>query len=322
MVRVAEALREPAWDGEVHCIRWRDGKYDTPGFPEETLDMSDPRVFGFRESGSTTIGLTSLSWMLPVILSADGTNVEEVRYDLAIEPRDRAQAYGVEDPRISRIAEGEYYMTACAVSGDRLGTSLYKSSDALEWEHLGLVLDHQNKDMLLFEGKLPDGRFVALTRPQGDVFLAPTLDTGIRAGPAIHLAASPDALHWRPLAAPLLRPKMGGAIKLGGGTPPILTERGWLMLYHAVHAGAEVGRYRTYWALLDADDPTQVLHESAEPILTANPALTAGMEDQMYLTDVIFTTGIVSQGDGYLVASGECDLACRMTSFEGDGWMS
>ena len=78
----------------------------------------------------------------------------------------------------------------------------------------------------------------------------------------------------------------------------------------------------TYWALLDADDPTQVLHESAEPILTADPALTAGMEDQMYLSDVVFTTGIVSHGDGYLVASGECDLACRMTSFEGDGWMS
>ena len=87
------------------------------------------------------------------------------------------------------------------------------------------MLDHQNKDMLIFEGKLPDGRFVALTRPQGDVFLTPTADTDVRTGPAIHLAASPDTLHWRPLGAPLLRPKMGGAMKLGGGTPPILTEQ-------------------------------------------------------------------------------------------------
>ena len=207
-------------------------------------------------------------------------------------------------------------MTACLVSADRLGTSLYKSSDALNWEHLGLVLDHQNKDMFIFEGKLPDGRFIALMRPQGEIFLTPTAETDVRTGPAIHLAASPDMLHWRPLGPPLLRPKNGGAVKLGGGTPPILTNRGWLMLYHAVHAGAEVGRYSTYWALLDADDPTQVLHESAEPIIESERALTAELQAELYLSDVAFTTGIARTAGGYLVASGECDLACRMTTVD------
>ena len=34
----------------------------------------------------------------------------------------------------------------------------------------------------------------------------------------------------------------------------------------------------------------------------------------MYLpTPVVFTTGLVDAGDDYLVASGEADLACRMT---------
>jgi hypothetical protein len=33
----------------------------------------------------------------------------------------------------------------------------------------------------------------------------------------------------------------------------------------------------------------------------------------MYIRDVVFTTGIVDDGDAYLVASGEADLACRMT---------
>ncbi len=33
----------------------------------------------------------------------------------------------------------------------------------------------------------------------------------------------------------------------------------------------------------------------------------------MYLDNVVFTTGIVNAGDHYIVASGEADLACRVT---------
>ena len=37
------------------------------------------------------------------------------------------------------------------------------------------------------------------------------------------------------------------------------------------------------------------------------------IEDQVYIRDVVFTTGIVDGGDHYIVASGEGDLACRIT---------
>jgi hypothetical protein len=33
----------------------------------------------------------------------------------------------------------------------------------------------------------------------------------------------------------------------------------------------------------------------------------------MYLRDVVFTTGIVEHDDVFIVASGEADLACRIT---------
>jgi predicted GH43/DUF377 family glycosyl hydrolase len=33
----------------------------------------------------------------------------------------------------------------------------------------------------------------------------------------------------------------------------------------------------------------------------------------MYVPDVVFTTGIVDGGDFFIVASGEADLACRVT---------
>ena len=49
------------------------------------------------------------------------------------------------------------------------------------------------------------------------------------------------------------------------------------------------------------------------PLIEANPTLTAPLEASMYVRDVVFTTGIVDAGDHFIVASGEADLACRIT---------
>ena len=103
-------------------------------------------------------------------LSADGQTVVKVHYDLAIQPQADHQCYGIEDARISRV-NGRYYMTTCAVSPERHSTTLYTSDDALHWRYKGIVLDHQNKDMLIFEG-LIGGQFWAQTRPMGDLYFA------------------------------------------------------------------------------------------------------------------------------------------------------
>lgn len=100
---------------------------------------------------------------------------------------------------------------------------------------------------------------------------------------------------------------------MGGGTPPIRTDEGWLSLWHGVEPKEIVGIYRTYWTLLDLDDPARAIRTSDTPLLEANPTLTAPLEHQMYVRDVVFSTGIVDHGEYYIVASGEADLACRIT---------
>jgi predicted GH43/DUF377 family glycosyl hydrolase len=103
-------------------------------------------------------------------------------------------------------------------------------------------------------------------------------------------------------------------MKVGGGAPPILTPQGWLVLYHGVEVKGVVGAYRTFWALLDRDDPARILRlEDSMPLLEARPELSADLDNMRYLRDIVFTTGIVEDGDDYLVASGEDDLACRIT---------
>jgi predicted GH43/DUF377 family glycosyl hydrolase len=74
-----------------------------------------------------------------------------------------------------------------------------------------------------------------------------------------------------------------------------------------------VGIYRTYWSVMDRDEPSKVLRTSHAPLIEANPELTRPLEHQMYIRDVVFTTGIADDGDHYVVASGEADLACRIT---------
>ncbi len=315
MVRVAEALSEPATGGKMHCIRWdAERGFVCDGWPLAEVASDDPRKFRIRAYGFPVYALTSLSWLLPVELNADGSAIGRVHYDKSISPQSPGQEYGIEDARISTIA-GRYYMTTCCVSAGRHSTMLYVSDNGLDWRNLGVVLDHQNKDMLLFEGKIGLA-YGALTRPLGECYFASEPLSPWHAGAAIQMAFSPDLLHWKPADKAFLRARRlsPSNVKIGGGTPPVLTRDGWLILYHGVENRGEVGIYRTFWALLDAADPLHILRlEDGDPLLEANPALTLPIRHQLYLNGVVFTTGIAEHGEDFIIASGEADLACRIT---------
>ncbi|WP_442678065.1 glycosidase [Sphingomonas sp. ASY06-1R] len=313
MVRVAEALRKPIFDGKVHAIRWDEGKYVLDAWPLELANTADPRKFTIAGGGWKVMALTSLAWLLPVELTPDGLEVVAHHYDKVIAPQGSFQMYGLEDARISKVGD-RWLMTTCSVSPERHSTTLYSSHNGLDWTFEDIVLDHQNKDMLIFEG-LIDGHYWAQTRPLGDLYFAYPPGSEWRAGPSINLATSPDARHWKPHLNPGIRPHSAtvATARMGGGTPPILTDRGWLTLWHGVEPKEIVGIYRTYWSILDKDDPSRTIATQHEPLLEAAPELTRPIEDKMYVRDVVFTTGIADGGDHYIVASGEADLACRIT---------
>ena len=315
MVRVAEALSNPIAENKIHSIRWDAAdKYVADAWPLAEVTMNDPRKFSIHYYGFPVYALTSLSWLLPVELNDDGSSIKQIHYDKIISPQFTNQEYGIEDPRVSFI-DNRYYMTACCVSSERHSTMLYVSDDGLNYTCLGIVLDHQNKDMLLFEGKI-NNNFYALTRPMGECYFASSPSSMYHPGAAIHLASSPDLLHWKPADTAFLRAKKSSLsnVKIGGGTPPVLTTGGWLMLYHGVENKTAVGTYRTFWALLDKNDPSKILQvNDTIPLLEANPNLTKHIADQVYLNDVVFTTGIAMHGDDFILASGELDLACRIT---------
>jgi beta-1,2-mannobiose phosphorylase / 1,2-beta-oligomannan phosphorylase len=317
IARVAESLVNPIIDDNFLSIRWSDGKFILEKFPVNILDMKDPRKFIIKSNKyHVNYRLTSLSWMLPVELNPQGSEIIKIHYDKTIIPEQKYQEFGVEDARLHRI-DGRYYMTACSVGAERHSTVLYDSDDGLQYNLLGMIQDHQNKDMVLFPEKIGDV-YHALTRPIGDHYFSEGPESSVMAGPTINHAVSPDLLHWRPIGSPFIRPHvgMGSEKKVGGGAPPIrLDDSTYLILFHGVEPnGNEVGIYRTYWCIADSDSPEKIIRMELDvPLLEARPELLENVTAKKYLSDVVFTSGIVDDGDYYLIASGELDLCCRMT---------
>ena len=88
--------------------------------------------------------------------------------------------------------------------------------------------------------------------------------------------------------------------KLGGGTPPLRIEGGWLVLHHGAGKLAPgrvehqpAVRYTAGAMLLDAEDVTRVLARSAEPLL--EPELPD--EREGVVSNVVFPTAIDPRGE-------------------------
>jgi predicted GH43/DUF377 family glycosyl hydrolase len=100
------------------------------------------------------------------------------------------------------------------------------------------------------------------------------------------------------------------AVKMGGGTPPVLTPRGWLTIYHGVSGEIQEGVdhqtsvfYSAGAMLLDRDDPRVVRFRSAEPILA--PGTTD--EREGLVNNVVFPTGLDLRGNRLDVYYGMAD---------------
>jgi hypothetical protein len=87
-------------------------------------------------------------------------------------------------------------------------------------------------------------------------------------------------------------------LKIGGGTPPILTRHGWLIVYHGVREVVDPspGHQLCYAAgvmVFSKEHPLVVRYRSPEPVLT--PALPQELSGTV--ANVVFPTGIDRRDD-------------------------
>lgn len=252
---------------------------------DPTFDTSDPRVVRHRPTGAVL--LTSMSH-LRLAHSADGLH-------WAVEPRAWMQPqppyenFGMEDARITRI-DDTYFVNYTAVSQHGIATALIETHDFVHMEWHGVIFPPSNRDVTFFPERI-GGRFTAYHRPMpGDLGKY-----------NIWYAASPDMKHWGEHRI-VLQAGDGGweAGRVGGGAPPVRTDRGWLSIYHAADAA---NRYCLGAFLTPLDQPWRVIARSRTPVLEP----VAPYETDGFFSDVVFTCGAVVRDDLLYVYYGAAD---------------
>ena len=269
-----------------------------------------------------------------VKFNQDGDPCGVERLGIALEPEADYEKTshgggGCEDPRITFVEPLKCYVMAYAALssiGPRIAFAI--SKDLFHWKRLGLAtfapfdgidfVHVNNKDASLFPVAIPNhcGKMqMALlhrplfpgTRPE---------ETACHEGPrevdldheSIWISycpmpsegSEPESIglfnsHYR-LAAPVAP---WARLKVGAGTPPILTRHGWMIIYHGVSEMDKPNSeghplcYSAGVMVLSKEHPDEVLYRSAEPILT--PMLTE--ERFGIVANVVFPTGIDRRDD-------------------------
>jgi len=256
------------------------------------------------------------------------------RLGIALEPeadyeRRSDGSGGCEDPRITFVEPLRRYVmayTALSPKGPRIALAL--SEDLFRWQRLGLATFQpygsiefdgvDNKDASVFPLAVPDPSgqpaLAILHRPLFPGTLPEEKASDSASGAldlhreSIWISYSAMAiedrdpyhlchftLHHR-LAAPVAPWER---LKIGGGTPPVLTRHGWLIFYHGVSEMAALnnqGRHLRYSAgaiVLSTEHPSFIRYRSREPVLTPElPQERGGI-----VANVVFPTGIDRRDD-------------------------
>lgn len=275
----AEVVLLPSMDSRgglsVRRIRRNDPDYDS----------ADSRFVIHRPTGN--LFLTSISH-IRLARSSDGVQFQIDRQPW-LRPTTPDESFGIEDARVVQI-DSRYYVNFTAVSPRGIATGLASTQNFASVERHGIIFPPANRDVTIFPGRV-NGQYACYHRPMPGMF----------GGYNMWLAQSPDLLHWGQHRVVLTaQPNAWESGRVGGGAPPIWTERGWLTIYHAADRR---DRYCLGAFLSPHDDPAEIIARASEPIFEPQ----AAYETEGFFGNVVFTCGTVVQGDRLRLYYGAAD---------------
>ncbi|MEM3568185.1 MAG: hypothetical protein QXI20_01470 [Candidatus Jordarchaeales archaeon] len=203
-------------------------------------------------------------------------------------------AFGVEDPRLVKMkGEDRVYMTYTFYDGRSIGIMLtaINANDLSEkrWNWKVPILlsppDQPHKNWVLFPEKI-EGKYAILHSLSPEIGIA-YLDSLDEPGPI--------QSYYRPVP----RDTWDRFVR-GAAAPPIRTDPGWLLLYHAT---GDDGYYRVGAMIMDIDDPTKMLYRSRAPLLGPKEHY----EFSGFKPGVTYVTGAVVKDSKLLVYYGAAD---------------
>ncbi len=250
---------------------------------------------------------------------------------------------GVEDPRIVYL-DGIYYIFYVAYDGENAQVAYATTTDLVNFVKRGLISAQLSyaQAQNLFCANSPAAERLAEYRhkykfhadPNGllwekDVFLFPQKINNryamlVRILPGIQIIYFDDFSEltddgfWRNYLTNLdkyviMQPDFRFENKhIGGGAPPILTDDGWLIIYHAVEVEGSRTVYRACAALLDKKNPTNVIGRLSAPLFgPTEPWELIGDVD-----NVVFPTAALVKDDRLVIYYGAADKLIAAKSLD------
>jgi predicted GH43/DUF377 family glycosyl hydrolase len=222
----------------------------------------------------------------PVIVNADNERIGtiEIKFDKqtdiserVISPVSADESNGIEDVRFVRFEDteqGTYYGTFTAYDGRKIKSKLLETKDFINFKiHTMRGAAIIDKGMALFPKKIND-QYAMISRQDGD---------------NIRIMFSQDIFHWENSKI-LKEPQMSWEfVKIGNIGSPIETEYGWLLLTHGVGA---MRKYVISACLLDKTDPTKIIGQLNEPLISPNEN-----EREGYVPNVVYSCGGIINND-------------------------
>ncbi len=247
-------------------------------------------------------------------------------------PETDYEKMGVEDPRITCL-DGIYYLFYTAYDGRNALIAYATSTDLVNFSKRGILSPKfsydEAEDIFRWSGlkerysmfeilyKEKEGKTVKLFEKDSSLF--PQKINGKfallhRVLPGIQIIyfdnfSNLTDNHWRDYLK-----NLGSFIVLdplywfenrnvGGGAPPIKTEKGWLIIYHAVEDTPLGKIYHAAAALLDLDNPLKVLGRLSDPLFSP----VAPWEKSGVVDNVVFPTGTTVKDGRLYIYYGAAD---------------
>jgi len=203
------------------------------------------------------------------------------------------------DPRVVKV-EDDHYVTWCNYfHGPTIGMA--RTRDFATFVQLENAFLPFNRNGVLFPRRV-GGLYTMLSRPS---------DNGHTPFGDIYLSQSPDMTFWGKHRLVLKAPHYWWKnTKLGAGPIPIETSEGWLLIYHGVCQTCSGLVYSIGAALLDLEDPSRVLVDCAEYLLTPQ----APYETQGFVANVTFPCASLQDPESGRMAIfyGAADTSCAL----------
>lgn len=185
-------------------------------------------------------------------------NPERIVFEQADKATEEVNQWGYGyDPRVTWI-EDRYWVTWCNAYGWKPTIGVGYTFDFKTFYQCENAFLPFNRNGVMFPRKI-NGKYVMMSRPS---------DSGHTPFGDMFISQSPDLIYWGEHRHVMGPSKGWEATKMGAGPIPIETDRGWLIFYHGVLTSCNGYVYSFSAALLDKDEPWNVLKRGASYLIS------------------------------------------------------